>query len=97
MPLMRPRFTVRRLMVAVGVAAIGMGSLVEIGRRRDRFARLAARHQTLTGCTYRHLGTGGVAFAFPKGGPWHDALARKYRHAARYPFLPVPPDPPEPR
>src|SRR5437588_634616 len=26
---------------------------------------------------------------------YHGALARKYRHAARYPWLPVAPDPPE--
>jgi hypothetical protein len=28
---------------------------------------------------------------------WHEALARKYRQAARYPWFPVMPDPPEPR
>ena len=27
---------------------------------------------------------------------YHAALARKYRHAARYPWLPVEPDPAEP-
>ena len=26
----------------------------------------------------------------------HDALRRKYESAARHPWLPVPPDPPEP-
>jgi hypothetical protein len=28
--------------------------------------------------------------------PYHAAMARKYRHAARYPWLPVEPDPPNP-
>jgi hypothetical protein len=28
---------------------------------------------------------------------WHAALAEKYRHAARYPWLPVGPDPPVPK
>ena len=28
---------------------------------------------------------------------WHARLAEKYRHAARHPSEPVPPDPPEPR
>ena len=27
---------------------------------------------------------------------FHEAMARKYEHAARYPWLPVEPDPPEP-
>jgi hypothetical protein len=27
---------------------------------------------------------------------WHDSMARKYEHAARYPWLPVEPDPPAP-
>jgi hypothetical protein len=30
-----------------------------------------------------------------KAAIWHDAMARKYRQAARYPWLPVMPDPPE--
>ena len=28
---------------------------------------------------------------------YHAALRRKYERAARYPWLPVPPDPPEPK
>jgi hypothetical protein len=31
-----------------------------------------------------------------KAAIWHQALAPKYRHAARYPWLPVMADPPEP-
>jgi hypothetical protein len=32
-----------------------------------------------------------------KKSAWHAALAEKYRHAALYPWLPVEPDPPEPK
>ena len=31
-----------------------------------------------------------------RGWAYHTAMVRKYRHAARYPWLPVEPDPPNP-
>ena len=37
------------------------------------------------------------ATRFAQAIAYHAAMARKYRHAARYPWLPVEPDPPEPR
>jgi hypothetical protein len=38
-----------------------------------------------------------MAPSWEQGIPYHAALVRKYRHAARYPWLPVEPDPPTPR
>ncbi len=37
------------------------------------------------------------ATRFAQAIAYHAAMARKYRRAARYPWLPVEPDPPEPR
>jgi hypothetical protein len=38
-----------------------------------------------------------MAPSWEQGIPYHAALVRKYRQAARYPWLPVEPDPPTPR
>jgi hypothetical protein len=37
-----------------------------------------------------------VKAAFQRKLEYHAAMARKYRHVARFPWLPVEPDPPEP-
>ena len=37
------------------------------------------------------------AASFSQRTEYHADMARKYRHAARYPWLPVEPDPPEPK
>ena len=39
---------------------------------------------------------GGVGRLSKAGIAYHAAIARKYRHVARYPWLPIEPDPPEP-
>ncbi len=104
MPLPRVRFTVRRLMVAVAIVAAVLAGLEALRMRRAEFQRVSVLHR-------RHLLTLGrwelldpVAQradeeAQARGDPrksWHLHLADKYRRAARYPWLPVAPDPPEP-
>lgn len=89
MPLPRVRFTVRRLMVGAALAGLVLGSFVELRRRSERFRQIAS--------SYAALGRGRVC-GF---GSWDLArylaeMRMKYEWHARYPFLPVAPDPPEP-
>jgi hypothetical protein len=98
-----PRMTTRRWMVAVAVIAVGcavLASLIEMRRafliemRRERFARIADRHLSVfltpaqvrdpERCSAERL-------------DWHSKMADKYMRAARYPWLPVEPDPPNPK
>ena len=92
----RFRFTLRRGMIAVAVIGVA-ASLYE---RHVRFARLAAYHRdkAIVGrpfliATYLQSGTAGIPSPYHER---HDSLAEKYERAARYPWLPVAPDPPKP-
>ena len=97
----RVRFTVRRLMIAVAIVA-----LLGYGARtlKDRRARFEAR---ATEEYWLFIDASAYNGSWPTGTPWpppqsnsksrhHEKLAAKYRHATRYPWLPVEPDPPEP-
>jgi hypothetical protein len=90
--LARVRFTVRWMMVAVMVAAVGLGMLAWVGRRTAAFRDRAER-----------LGVQWMRLNYVSSTPRIErlkihcaALRQKYDRALRYPFLPVPPDPPEP-
>jgi hypothetical protein len=91
---LRPWFSVHRLIaVALAIFVIALGIMIEWN---GRFQRIADRHR------------GEVPKHFPRVKPvgmedkhwhlidWHASMVRKYDHAARYPWLPVEPDPPEP-
>jgi hypothetical protein len=93
--------TTRQLMIAVAVVAVPLGWVLE---RRSRFTNLAALHESRQmdgletyvkprrGTGVRESKSGGFAMY-----RWHGDLKRKYRDAARCPWLPVEPDPPEPK
>ena len=90
------RFTVRRLMIAVAVAGVALGAWGIVARRRARFERLFSHHFGLAGPSVnRSFDPGHRVFVTAKG-RWHHDLAMKYAEAARRPWLPVVPDPPEP-
>jgi hypothetical protein len=108
MHLPRPRFTLRRLMVAVAIVAIIIGVVVEGERRRARFRELAANHYE-RGMRWFVLFGGESDYQRnmmqlweERVGPtveYHATLRDKYEQAARYPWLPVgadPTAPPEP-
>jgi hypothetical protein len=92
----------------VAVAVVGL--LCRLEHRRREFASLAAYHgsKATVGAIMRLGGGIGtkVTYVDPDGNvmmmddlgvaSWHEALAEKYRHTARYPWLPVEPDPPGP-
>jgi hypothetical protein len=105
------RIRVRTLMIAVAVAATGMGIWNHVEELRTQaflYSFVAALHrraetihtypQKYDGCC---LGCFGPAFkANPRLDPilavYHGRLHRKYAYAASYPWLPVRPDPPPP-
>jgi hypothetical protein len=96
MKLPRLRFTVRRLMVVVAIVAIAIWVFYI---RREEFHRLSLYHNKMS---YQHgtlVGVGpGMSLHQPNAtGQWHLKLARKYSYAASHPYLPVRPDPPEPK
>ncbi len=91
-----PRMTTRRWMIAVAVVAVGCAAVLHSleDRRRERFARIADQHIAV--------------FLVPAQVPdrerrsvkrldWHRKMADKYLRAARYPWLPVEPDPLKPK
>jgi hypothetical protein len=85
------RLTIRRLMLVVAIAAAVAGWAVE---RHRRFADLARRHATALA---RGTDSGGVVLTFDTPTRrWRSGLQAKYERAARSPWLPVEPDPPEP-
>src|SRR5579862_1676552 len=100
----RPRFTVRRLMVAVAIVGISLG-LEGIRRRKAEYSKRWEYHRGNNVQGRMDLTDG--LFRMHRGGPipfrelaresqiqYHGKMARKYERAARYPWLPVAPDPP---
>jgi hypothetical protein len=94
MPNFSSRFTVRRLMVAVAFVGMALG-VIDLWKRRERFGRRAAllREAELF---HRIQSTRWDAVQEIEAADWLGRLADKYERAARYPWLPVAPDPPEP-
>jgi hypothetical protein len=88
MRLLRPRFTVRRLMVAVAVVGVVLGIGSDLDRRRRRFLDLRSYYREKA-VIHSECWTRIVSMR-------DYYLSRKYERAARYPWLPVAPDPPEP-
>jgi hypothetical protein len=96
MRLPRLRFTVRRLLLVVAVAACG-GWGVKLWRLSREYAEIAKMHREWEP-TFRWLPDKSLWLAeySISREHYHDPIARKYERAARYPWLHVEPDPPEP-
>ena len=102
-----PRYRLRTLLIAVAVAALGMGT---IEGRRESYLRQAAHHRELSNDArlyamsidrrYLHWGPSeperAEMAAYERRGDHYAALQAKYERAARYPWLPVEPHRPEP-
>ena len=105
-----PRMTTRRWMVVVAVVGTSVGAAMLAIRSRT-YAALAALHtKSELECrrvveAFKGRGFDGEiwsdAIAYARRCrrlvPYHAALRHKYEHAARTPWLPVEPDPPEPQ
>jgi hypothetical protein len=97
-------------MTAVAVLAALCGLLSGLAHRRAALLRQsvlcdrAANHESLQGraIEFRYLHWGPATPDVPimqahyRRSEYFEALQRKYERAARYPWLPVAPDPPEP-
>jgi hypothetical protein len=103
------RMTTRRWMVAVAVVGLLLATALSgyrLKQRRDHILSRAQRHKhnaafLMQVCeTHRiirtHWSRDDYLIALCRISSYHAAMAAKYRHAARYPWLPVEPDPPEP-
>ena len=93
MRLPRVRFTVRRMMVLVAI----LGLMIAAFERRQRFGWIASEHRAHVP---KHMfPTKPVGMGDKEWRPleWHESMARKYEYAASHPWLPVAPDPPEPK
>jgi hypothetical protein len=105
-----PRYRLRTLLIAVAVVALGMGTIVGLARPRESYLRQATQHRKLSNDArlyvmsidhrYLHWGPSEPErtemAAYERRGDYHAALQAKYERAARYPWLPVDPDRPEP-
>jgi hypothetical protein len=96
-----PRITIRRMMIVVALAGIALG-LWTIKRRQEEFRELAGRHGYFAGMMgldaweSREAGDHQRALNREEKQAIHQRLQIKYARAARYPWLPVEPDPPAP-
>jgi hypothetical protein len=104
-----PCYRLRTLLIAVAVAALGMGKIVGLARRRESYLRQAAHHRKLSGEALLNALLVDLRYhwvpseperaemaAYERRGDFHAALQAKYERAARYPWLLVEPDPPRP-
>jgi hypothetical protein len=94
-----PRMTTRRWMVAVAVVAMLMGEAdiaQRLRRRRDEFVSRAQWHGEIVATWNARWRPAPPGAATLRLMDYHGSLARKYERAARYPWLPVEPDPREP-
>jgi hypothetical protein len=99
---MRIRFKVHLLMVAVAIVAFAMAGATLV-RRSNRFRALAKDQAEAEVMSLAYAdderGEGGAPQRVARGeqmADCHRKLRIKYQRAARYPWLPVEPDPPEP-
>jgi hypothetical protein len=98
---MRLRFTVRTLVVIVAIIGLAM-AVVTMVRRSSEFREIAEEQadSEQMSMAYADEGRGkngdGQRVARGEQMAAYRALRIKYERAARYPWLPVEPDPPEP-
>ena len=99
----RVRFTVRWMMVVVAIVAAIVLTAIFLNRRSDEFWGRAAYHQggeamsRAVAFRARRLNDDVRLIAHAEQmEAHHRALKLKYERAARHPWLPVAPDPPEP-
>jgi hypothetical protein len=94
------RFTGRRLMVAVAITALILVAARLLSTSRQRTAT-ATHHAEYERMALWIASTGdswiGPASKFRRLASYHATMKLKYRVAARYPWLPVASDPPEPK
>jgi hypothetical protein len=96
------RISIRMLMVLVAIAGLAMAGAIMV-RRSTEFRALAEEQADAEMMSMSYAddarGEGGDSQRVARGeqmAAYHRELRAKYERAARYPWLPVEPDPPEP-
>jgi hypothetical protein len=87
------------MMVAVALLAILLSVILGLERRRERLLEISLEHvgpAAMDG-TLVMTPDGPAYVTTTASGRWHEAMRQKYDYHGRHPWLPVPPDPPEPR
>jgi hypothetical protein len=105
MRLPRVRLTVRMMMAAVAVVGVLLWTTLWLGGRVRAYRWMAEYHAAYRWKVALPVTPGSVPRGVDFRGEvisaerdrWHAALAAKYLRAARYPWLSVEHDPPEPR
>lgn len=99
----RVRFSVRRMMIAVAIVVMIVLTAIFLNRRSDEFWGRAAYHRggeamsrAVAFRAWRLNGDARLIAHAEQMEAQHRTLELKYEHAARYLWLPVAPDPPEP-
>jgi hypothetical protein len=90
--------TTRQWMIVVAVVGLLLGGSAKVHRLRRRQSEFIDRARWHGGFVYnwnsRWRPTPSEATS--RWIAYHAEMARKYEHAAKYPWLPVAPDPPDP-
>lgn len=95
-----PRLTTRRLMVAVAIAGVGLGWHHWMQLRAARLQARANWHFLQWRAICDPIPAQEVmkpGWMFPPRAGYHFRMFMKYSNAADHPWLPMRPDPPEPR
>jgi hypothetical protein len=104
----REQFTARRMMVAMAIVGIVIGGVLKVPEWLER-----SREYQLRLMDFSEIRNASLTAAIPDGiapqdleayrlyqhrrWEWADRLAWKYARASRFPWLPIAPDPPEPK
>jgi hypothetical protein len=84
------------LMIAVALVASAIGAAKWMERRSSHFQRCALDYRDMAKMDEISAAISGSQ-AYKQLGAHRRMLQRKYERAARYPWLPVEPDPPQPK
>jgi len=90
-----PRLTIRWMVLVVAVVGLACGMLVRSARHRDKALRYTLSDYVVVQGYYPER-TPSLERRVGQLSAHYSVLAAKYERLARYPWLPVPPDPPEP-
>jgi hypothetical protein len=97
----RVRFTVRRMMVVIAIAGVALiqapGFQARLQRRQLGLEVQAFAHGETIAWNAASVARGGGPGLSSERLVFHKRMVGKYQWAARYPWLPVLPDPPEPK
>jgi hypothetical protein len=98
----RLRIAIWPLMVAIALAAVLTGIVIELKRRSEFYQTRAADHIRRINTDNSQAFSGSLLEAAEisdrrrRQNSWHWAMAKKWRQAAARPWLPVEPDPTPP-